>query len=537
MGRRKHDHESVSRIWNTAAYCRLSREDGDKIESNSIAGQRILLEDTISRDPSLRLAGVYQDDGFTGTNFDRPDFQRMIRDIEAGIINCIIVKDLSRFGRDYITTGHFLERWLPAHGVRFIAVGDNIDSAAGSYDLLLPFKNVFNEQYARDISSKVRSAVRSKQERGQFIGAFASYGYRKSPSDHNRLEIDPVAAQVVRRVFTLFEQGIGKVRIAKLLNAEGIPCPSEYKRLCGDQYRNSTRHDQTTYWTYSTIHRMLQNRIYAGDMEQGRSPRSGMHGRAKKLDKGQWVVVPDTHEAIIPREQFDRVQKLLTQNTWQPDFQQNISPFAGFLKCGDCGRALCKVTRAGGVYYGCGSYKRYGSTVCSPHSISHRDLEQIVLEDLNRVIASIRDLKALAEEAAPTPVKRDLTAERERLRGGLDRLYRLKKSAYEDYREGIISKEDFLRYREDYEAQEGQLAAQLEALDQEPEESLLDRPWVASLLRHGRLMELDRTTLAETVKEILVFEDGRIEITYRFADDLELFRAEENDGAQEAGQT
>ena len=529
MGRRKPDKKSASRIWNTAAYCRLSREDGDKIESNSIAGQRTLLEDTISRDPSLRLAAVYLDDGFTGTNFDRPDFQRMIRDIEAGAIDCVVVKDLSRFGRDYITTGHYLERWLPAHGVRFISLGDNIDSEKQSYDLLVPFKNVLNTQYAKDISDKVRSAVRSKQERGQFIGAFASYGYRKSPDDHNKLVIDPAAAPVVQRIFALFESGVGKVKIAKTLNAEGIPCPSEYKRLSGDRYHNSTRHDQTTYWTYSTIHRMLQNRIYAGDMEQGRSPRSGMHGRAKKLDKDQWVVVPETHEAIIPREQFDRVQQLLTQNTRQPDFQQNISPFAGFLKCGDCGRALCKVTRAGGTYYGCGSYKRYGPTVCSPHSISHRDLEKIVLADLNQVIASVQNLKALAEDAMPPVVRLDFSAERSRIQGGLDRLYRLKKSAYEDYRDGLIGKEDFLRYKADYEAQEERLTAQLALLDQEPEDDPLDRPWIASLLRHGKLTELDRATLAETVKEILVFEDGHIEITYRFADDLALFQGAETE--------
>ena len=527
MGRNTSDHKPAPRIWNAAAYCRLSREDGDKIESNSIAGQRALLEDAISRDPTLRLTGVYADDGFTGTNFDRPEFQRTIRDIEAGTIACIVVKDLSRLGRDYITTGHYLERWLPAHGVRFLSLGDHIDSEKQAYDLLVPFKNVLNTQYAKDISDKVRSAVRSKQERGQFIGAFASYGYRKSPDDHNKLVIDPVAAQVVRRIFSLFESGVGKVRIAKLLNADGIPCPSEYKRLCGDRYHNSTRHRQTTYWTYSTIHRMLQNRIYAGDMEQGRSPRSGMHGRAKKLDKDQWVVVPDTHEAIIPRDQFHRVQQLLTQNTRQPDFQQNISPFAGFLKCGDCGRALCKVTRAGGTYYGCGSYKRYGPSVCSPHSISHRDLEQIVLEDLNRVISSVRDLKALAEEAIPPAVRQDFSAQRSRIQGGLDRLYRLKKSAYEDYRDGLIRREDFLRYQADYEAQEEQLTAQLDLLDREPEDDPLDRPWVASLLRHGSLTELDRTTLAETVKEILVFEDGHIEITYRFADDLALFQCAE----------
>ena len=529
MSKRRSPQNTGTRVWNTAAYCRLSREDGDRIESNSIAGQRALLEDCIDRDPSLRLAAVYTDDGYTGTSFTRPGFQRMIRDIEAGVIDCIVVKDLSRFGRDYIDTGRYLERWLPAHGVRFISLGDRIDSEKQSYDLLVPFKNVLNTQYARDISDKVRSAVRSKQERGQFIGAFASYGYRKSPADRNHLEIDPVAAQVVRRVFSLYESGAGKARIARILNADGIPCPSEYKRLNGDRYHNGARNDRTAYWTYSTIHRMLQNRMYAGDMEQGRSPRSGMHGRAKKLDRSQWVIVPDTHEPIVSREQFNRVQQLLKQNARQPDFRQNVSPFAGFLKCGDCGRALCKLTRSGGTCYGCGSYRRYGPSVCSPHSISQRDLEQIILGDLNRIIASVQNLRSLAEDAVPSSVKRDLTAERTRIQSGLDRLFRLKKNAYEDYHDALIGKDEFLRYRAEYEAQEEQLTVQLGLLNQEPEDDPLNRPWVAELLRHGKLTELDRATLAETVEKILVFEDRHIEISYRFAEDRALFRSPETE--------
>ena len=531
MRRENTDSEPGFRIWNAAAYCRLSREDGDKLESNSVVGQRALLEDHIARDPTLRLAEVYTDDGYTGTNFDRPDFQRMLRDIEAGVIDCVLVKDLSRFGRDYIDTGRYLERWLPAHGVRFISLGDSIDSEKQSYDLLVPFKNVLNAQYAKDISDKVRSAVRAKQARGQFIGAFASYGYRKSPDDHNKLVIDPVAAQVVRRVFSLFESGVGKIRIARILNTEGVPCPSEYKRLSGERYRNGTRNDRTTYWTYSTIHRMLQNRIYAGDMEQGRSPRAGMHGRAKKLDREKWVIVPGTHEAIVSREQFDRVQQLLKRNTRQPDFRRNVSPFAGFLRCGDCGRALCKVTRAGGDYYGCGSYKRYGPAVCSPHWISHRELEGIVLADLNQVVASIEDLTSLAKEAVPSSGKKDFPADRNRIQGSLDRLYRLKKSSYEDYRDELISKEDYLRYKTDYEAQEAALTAQLDLLTTVPETDPLEKPWVTGLLRHRTLPELDRATLAVTIQQILVFQDGKLEITYRFADDGAVFRRPEANSA------
>ena len=232
--------------WNTAGYLRLSREDGDKAESDSIANQRKLLEQYLSSHPELHLIEFYQDDGYTGTNFDRPAFRKMEADLESGKVNCVLVKDLSRFGRDYIEMGRYLERVFPTQGVRFIAVNDHVDSQQGSYDMLLPMKNIFNTQYARDISDKVRSAIHAKQQRGEFIGAFPSYGYQKDPANHNRLVVDPAAAQVVRRIFDLFEHGWGKIKIAKQLNAEGIPSPSEYKRILGERYHNGRKIEQTT---------------------------------------------------------------------------------------------------------------------------------------------------------------------------------------------------------------------------------------------------------------------------------------------------
>lgn len=507
--------------WNTAGYLRLSREDGDKTESDSIANQRNLLEQYLSAHPELDLVEFYQDDGYTGTNFDRPAFRRMEADIEAGKINCVLVKDLSRFGRDYIEMGRYLERVFPAQGVRFIAVNDHVDSQQGRYDMLLPMKNIFNTQYARDISDKVRSAIHTKQQRGEFVGAFPSYGYQKDPANHNHLVIDPAAAQVVRRIFDLFEQGYGKIKIAKRLNAEGIPSPSEYKRILGERYHNGRKIDQTTYWTYATVHRILQNQMYAGNMEQGRNHRPTMHGKAVQLDRSDWTVVPDTHEAIIGAEQWERVQALLHKRTRQLSFDQNQSPFAGFLRCGDCGRSMVKTKRAGGIYYSCGSYKRYGPTVCSKHSISHAVLEQIVLNDLNQIISSVQNLQSLAEEAKPRS-PRGRTGERERLEGGLERLYRLKKSAYEDYRDGLIRREDFLRYQADYERQERELSAQLQQLEESQRDDLLLHPWVQSLLQHGKLTSLDRITVAETIKQIRIFEDGRIEITYTFSNELGL---------------
>jgi len=506
--------------WRAALYTRLSRGDGDKPESDSIANQRVFLEEFAAQQTDLLVISQYSDDGYTGTNFQRPDFQRMIGDIEAGKINCVIVKDLSRFGRDYINSGQYLERWFPEHGVRFLAVNDHIDSEKGPYDMLLPFKNVFSEQYARDISNKVRSAMKTKQKQGAFIGAFASYGYQKDPKDHNKLLIDPCAAMVVRRIFDWYEQGIGKIKIAKLLNEEGIPCPSEYKRLNGERYHNSQKLDKTTYWTYATIHRMLKNQMYIGNMEQGRAPRQSMHGKAKQLDRSQWIVVEGTHEPIISREQWDRVQILLSNDTRMPVFEQKISPFAGFLRCGDCGRAMSKTNHSGGVSYCCGSYKRYGPTSCTRHGISQRELEEIVLDDLNKIISAVGNLKVLVEEAAPQRKYCDLEARKEQIQKNLDRLYHLKKGVYEDYRSELLTQEEYLRYKEDYTRQEEALTAQLRQMEQEQPEDIFQRPWVASLLKDERLTELDRTTIAETVKEILVFEDRHIEITYLFSDEL-----------------
>lgn len=513
------DSQPQRAMWRAALYTRLSREDDDKIESDSIANQKKFLEDFIAGADDLQYVDLYADDGYTGTNFERPDFKRLLSDIESGKINCVVVKDLSRFGRNYVAAGFYLEQWFPEHGVRFIAVNDLTDSSSGGYDMLLPVKNVFNEHYARDISRKVRSSFIAKQRRGEFVGAFASYGYRKDPENHNKLVIDPIAADVVKRIFSMFESGNGKIKIAKTLNAEGIPCPSEYKKLNGERYTNGQKLKGTTYWTYSTIHRILHNQMYAGNMEQGRTPRQSMHGKAKKADPSQWITVEGTHEAIISKEQWERVQSLLQRDTKNLNFNENISPFAGFLRCGDCGRAMSKTAHPGGVYYCCGSYKRYGPTVCSRHGLSHCELEQVVLDDLNKIISAVEDLKALADEVMPQKQPRDLQTERNRLTLGIERLYRLKKSAYEDYKDGMLSKEDYLRFADDYQSQTEQLQSQLDHLEK-IEEPTVETPWIDALLAHGQLTELDRATVAEAIKEIRIFEGKQIEITYTFSDDL-----------------
>lgn len=503
--------------YRTARYARLSREDGDKLESDSIVNQLRLIEDYCARHPELEPAGDYADDGFTGTNFDRPDFRRMVGDIEAGRIDCVIVKDLSRFGRDYIDMGYYLERWLPAHGVRFIAVNDGVDSLNGPYDMLLPLKNIFNAQYARDISAKVRSSFRAKQRRGQFVGAFASYGYLKDPADRNHLIVDPVAAKTVARIFSMAASGIGQVRIAKQLNQEGVPCPSEYKRQMGQRYSNGRRLESTRYWTYATVHRMLQNEMYLGSMVSARSVRPGMHAKAKAADRSGWIVVENTHEPIVSRQLWDTVQSQLAKNARPVDFEGNVSRFAGLLTCGDCGRAMCRTTWNGRVTYSCGSYHRYGTCACSPHYVREDALSAIILEDLNRLVAAAGDLRALAKRhKAVSPSDARRKDETRRLQTSLARVRRLKQSAYEDYRDRLLSREDYIRYKADYDRQEADLARQLDrtGADGGPAPG---PSWTDELVRLGRLTELDRATLVQTVKSVRVFEDRRLEITYLFS--------------------
>ena len=506
-----------------AAYERLSREDGDRLESDSILNQHSLFEDYCSRHPEFLLVEHYADDGFTGTNFKRPAFQRMLSDIETGKLDCVIVKDLSRFGRDYIDMGYYLERHFPSREIRFIAINDNVDSAKGPYDMMLPLKNVFNAQYAKDISGKVRSSFEVKQNRGQFVGAFASYGYMKDPEQKGHLIPDPVASQVVRRVFEMASSGIGQIRIAKILNEEGVPCPSEYKRLMGDKYRNSKRLDTTNYWTYSTVHKMLANEMYLGSMVQRRSVRPTMHGKAVAAPRKDWAVVESTHEPIISKELWDTAQAQLNKNTRTLDLNNNVGLFAGFLKCGDCGRSMVKTKWDGRINYSCGSYRRYGASFCSSHYIPQSDLEEIILSDLNSIIATVDDMAQIAAQNRPrNDFKQRVEEERRRLETAAARVQRLKKNSYEDYRDNLLTREEFLRYKADYDQQEQTLLGQLDALNSKQPDHLLEEPWVEQLLRLGHLTELDRATLAQTVKEIRIFEDKQIEIHYLFSDDLRI---------------
>lgn len=516
-------------LFNVALYIRLSREDGDKAESDSIVNQRKLLADYLKGRDDFVVYDTYIDDGFSGTNFRRPAFQRMIADIEAGEVNCVVVKDLSRFGRDYIDTGKYLERYFPEKNVRFISLTDNIDSDKQAYDMLLPIKNIFNEQYARDISRKIHASIQTKQKAGEFIGAFAAYGYQKSPADKNKLIIDEYAADVVRKIFSLYIRGCGKYSIAHMLNKEGIACPSEYKALNGANYKNHNRLESTKYWTYSTINQLLRNEVYIGNMVQGRKSQR-MRSRQKAKPREDWTVVAGTHEAIIDRETWEKTQNLLKRRTRELDLNTNMGIYAGFVKCGDCGRALVKKVGSPGhgegiINYYCGTYVRSGRRYCTPHPMPFKTLEAIVLEDLRVIIQSIDNLKEIIAKqgAERVTVKCVNVNERARLRAELEKIQKLKKAVYEDYREELISKEEFVSYRQDYIRKEELLLKQLSGLETKPEQTardIFELPWVKRLVELRTIESLDRDIVVEMIHEIKVYENRKIKITYNFSDEL-----------------
>ncbi len=510
--------EGLIQSYRTAVYIRLSREDGDKEESDSIVNQRKLLLDYVNRHEELELAGSYEDDGWTGTNFTRPGFQRMIDDIEIGRVNCVIVKDLSRFGRDYIDTGRYLERYFPERGVRFISVSDQIDSQKQAYDILLPIKNIFNEQYARDISQKVQSAFKAKQKAGEFIGAFPSYGYQKSAGDKHRLTADPYAAEVVRFIFSSYLSGMGKQGIAKILNERKILCPSAYKQLHGQNYRNNHRLSQTSYWTYSTINKILHNEIYTGTMVQGKTFRR-MKGKAQRQAEEDWVTVPETHEPIIERQVWELTQEMMKKKTRILSLQSNQHVFAGILKCGECGRSLVRKREKDGDVYQCGTYVRAGRGLCTPHRIPRFILEKLILEDILLMAGGQEKLSGLWERAFSERERKEVEKTEKRLDGLSDEILRLKRLGcrlYEDYGGGIITMEEYQVYRKEFQERQEKLEMEADCL-RAGIRNHCGTGMNQTAETNGRLESLSRELSTELIDHITIYEGNRIRICYRFS--------------------
>lgn len=522
-----------NKIWNATLYLRLSRDDGDKEESNSITGQRELLRDYISQHPELREYAVRVDDGFSGSTFERPSFQKMIEDVRAGRTDCIIVKDLSRFGRNYLDAGEYIEKIFPFLGVRFIAVNDHYDSLGdkkSSDDLIIPFKNLINEAYCRDISVKIRSQLEIKRKNGQFLGSFAAFGYLKDPQNKNRLIVDEYAADIVRDIFRWKLEGVSPQDIADALNKLGVLSPMEYKRSLGMKYTTSFKTNSKALWSAGTVIRILKNPIYTGVLVQGKetTPSYKVHKRITK-DQSEWVVTEDSHEAIISKIDFDSVQKVLKLDTRRSPDGETVGLFSGMVFCGDCGASMVRKTvPAGGrkyVYYVCSAHKQEKS--CSPHRMRDTVLEDIVLDSLKQHIREVVDMSELLSMTDTAPLR---TARAQKVQRQLDKkheeyekLQKLLMSLYENLTDGIIDREEYKRLKQNFTLRAEETEKQMDAL----RDNLSDiqnqgaaNDWMEEFSKRQGLTELDRSVVVALIDKILIHANDVVEIVYRWQDEF-----------------
>lgn len=529
------DNLTESKVYRAALYVRLSKEDGDKEESDSIVNQKDLIRAFLADKPDIHICAECVDDGYSGANFDRPSFKRMIRDIEAGRIDCVVVKDLSRFGRNFVEAGRYIDQIFPALGIRFIAVNDNYDSINGrtsSDKILIPFKNLINDAYCRDISIKVRSQLDIKRKKGDFIGSFAVYGYWKDPSDRHKLVVDEYAAAVIRDIFRWKLEGASQQRIADRLNGRGELSPMEYKRFCGLQYKSGFHVKPKAKWTAVAIGRILRNEFYVGTLVQGRRTTPN-HKVKKTIQKPseEWVRVEDSHPAIVEKEDFLAVGRLLMQDTRVAPKEETVYLFSGLAFCGDCRQNMVRnsVCRNGKtyVYYICGNNRT--NKACSSHRISEAALTEAVFLSLKEHIANILDVERVLQYIETLPIHREevqkADAQLVKKQEEISRYSRLKKTLYESLSDGLIDKEEYLELKSGYDMKIADAKAASEKLKEELEGLLQNRTgtslWIERFKKYQNITELTRHIAVTLIERILVFEDSRIEIRFRYQYDYE----------------
>ena len=517
-----------------ASYARLSQDDKKKEESNSITNQKHMIRDYIGNHPDLILVQEYSDDGYSGANYDRPGFLAMMEEIKHGNINCIIVKDLSRFGRNYIETGRFLEQIFPFLGVRFISITDHLDTGhtlSNAEQFVLPFKNLINDSYSKDLSIKVRSQLEVKRKKGDFVGSFSCYGYRKDPDDHNHLIIDPEAADVVRRIFDWKIAGLSTDRISERLNRLGVLSPMEYKLAQGQPISTNFRQNLSAHWSPNAVHRILKNELYTGVMVQGKRTTPSHKIRHVILKpESDWDRVEGTHDAIIPAGLFDTVQAIMLRDTRVPPNADATYLFSGYLCCADCKRNMIRRVRRYKdkvyAYYTCAGYRNKSG--CTSHIISEKQLYRAVLAAIQQQCYLILDMERLFKciEELPDPhigyrqFEIQLAKLEERIRRNQD----LKLGLLENLNNGILSKEEYLELGAIYDARIKHDRHTAQALEAELEmlrNLRHDDEWIIRFKRYAEIQELDRPLLAELVHMIEIHAEKKIKVHFRYADQIQ----------------
>ncbi len=528
------------RIYKVAIYLRLSKEDGDlsfsssKFESNSISNQRKLIENYILLHPDLQFVEEYKDDGYTGTNFDRSDFNRMMDDIYAKKIDCVIVKDLSRFGRDYIDCGKYIEKVFPKLDVRFIAVTDNYDSAniRSADSMYVPMKNLMNDTYSRDISEKVRSHLNTRREHGKFTSSHAMYGYLKDPNDKNHLIIDDYAASIVRDIFKWKIEGLSPESIATRLNEMGILSPMEYKKVLGIPYQSNFKTIKNKKWSHVTVRRILKDEVYTGVLLQGK--RSKPNHKSKKYqfkDEALWVRVENAHAHIISRRDFDIVQTLLLEDTHAISKDGDIPAYSGRIYCAECGAPMVRKTVYSNgkryVYYVCSAHKA-DKSVCGSHSIRETLIDELAVSVIQKHIEAILKVEEASknfEEAAWEQNELGkISIAIESQEDIIQKNNLLLANLYEDLQDGVLEKEEYISIKEEINnriATSNSAISELKKRKLSLEEGFtISQEWLQQFDDFQANKEITRKLIVNLVQKISVGKDKEVRFTLMFADEV-----------------
>lgn len=509
-------------------YLRLSKEDGEKTESNSISNQREMIHSYAKRNQFI-IRKEYVDDGYSGATFDRPNFKEMIKDAYDKKFDTIIVKDLSRFGRDYIEAGKYIQRIFPENGIRFISINDNYDSKVADMNdthLILPIKNFINDSYCRDISNKVKSSQKIKREKGDFISAFAPYGYKKSEGNKNKLVIDEQAAPNIKNIFDMKLMGYSSKAIADELNCLGVLTPRKYKESQGFKC-NGFQNIKGGNWTAKAINRIIENEVYIGNTLQGKSITLSYKNKKQiEKEKEEWIRVEDTHEPIISKEIFAIANTMLKRDLNNSRGKDKIDIFTGMLFCKECGSSLIRRTvkykEREEIFYICSKYNK--EKYCSRHSIKEETLIKAVSKTIKSYIefneklyskVQLIDIDRNLKDNQIPILKREKAMTEELL-----------SSLYLDLKEDVISKEEYQLFRKNYMEKLTKLDESIEyrLRKQENTKNKIDKnkSWIIDINRYKNLSEIDRLSVVMLIDKIFISEDKTIDIRFNHAEELSL---------------
>lgn len=508
--------------YHVALYIRLSKEDETEGPSQSVTNQKSLLNEFVQQH-RLSVYDTYIDDGWSGTSFDRPDFQRMIGDIEAKKVNMVITKDLSRLGRDYIMTGHYMERYFPEKRVRYISLLDGIDTGVESTaNDITPFRAIMNDMYAKDISKKIKSVKRDKQRKGQFIGGKPMYGYKMHPTEKNKIVIDEKVAPVVRRIFAMALDGMSCRKIAATLNEEGVPTPATY---CG--WNMGRKGPYAGLWSSERISEMLQNETYLGNMVQGRTVKiSYKSKKCLKQDRENWVVVENTHEPLIDKETFQKVRMLVNSRKHTRSRTYDFL-LKGLIFCHECGYPMAVLNRLpvsgeDRLFFVCRTYQRFTKAgVCSCHSIKEQVVTEAVLAKVREVCEAYLDPKKLQPIAADAVEKARQTesheAEIQSLHGKIDSLTANLDKMYMDRLTGLLAEADFERIYQRVKMERNSLEDKLKELEAQKESTISTEDRARELVQQFLdSAYTSRELLVSLIERVELTEDKQIIIKFRF---------------------